>query len=212
MITKYDILESIRKKDIYLVKNFTDQMPSWKEIDILYDASANSENLRFPSFGTMVVDKSNKYVNYYNDFIKFFENLTSWHFSEALTIIHFINKNNNIISDNYAKKISEKFYQDNPKKKPDEVVVSDYNAEPSKYFEPAIHFDASHNFFIQGQGKTLWKIYHDEKLFKECIIEEGDFIYIPQNLSHSVESLCPRFSVSFIFNDPKKFPYLIRNK
>jgi len=156
MITKYDILESIRKKDIYLVKNFTDQMPSWKEIDILYDASANSENLRFPSFGTMVVD--------------------------------------------------------NPKKKPDEVVVSDYNAEPSKYFEPAIHFDASHNFFIQGQGKTLWKIYHDEKLFKECILEEGDFIYIPQNLSHSVESLCPRFSVSFIFNDPKNMPYLIRDK
>lgn len=201
MITKDNILNAINNKDIFLVKNFTNKMPSWKEIDILYDASVNSKNLIFPSFGTMVIDKSDKYINFYNDFINFFKNLTGWHFSRALTIIHFVNKNNNIINDNDVKKISEKFYKDNPKKKPDEVVLSDYSAEPFKYFEPEIHYDKSHNFFIQGKGKTLWKIYYNEKLFKEYIIEEGDLVYIPENLVHSVESLCPRFAVSLIFND-----------
>jgi len=201
MINKFNILESIRKRDIFLQKNFTDQMPSWEKINNLYDKSINSENIIFSSFGTMVVNKSDQYVDFYNDFINFFKDLTNWNFSQALTIIHFINKNNNIINDDYAKKIYEKFYKDNPKKKPNEVVLSDYSAEPLKYFEPEIHHDKSHNFFIQGQGKTLWKIYHDEKLFKEYIIEEGDLVYIPENLMHSVESLCPRFSVSLIFNN-----------
>lgn len=201
MIDKVNILESTRKRDIFLQKNFTDQMPSWEKINVLYDKSINSENVIFPSFGTMVVNKSDQYVDFYNNFINFFKNLTNWHFSEALTIIHFVNTNNNIIDNDYAKKISEKFYKDNPKKKPNEVILSDYSAEPSKYFEPAIHFDTSDNFFIQGKGQTLWKVYHDEKLFKEYIIEEGDLVYIPKNLVHSVESLCPRFSVSLIFVD-----------
>jgi cupin superfamily acireductone dioxygenase involved in methionine salvage len=201
MINKFNILESIRKRDIFLQKNFTDQMPSWEKINNLYDKSINSENVIFSSFGTMVVNKSDQYIDFYNNFINFFKNLTDWNFSQALTIIHFINKNNNIINDDYAKKISEKFYKDNPKKKPNEVILSDYSAEPLKYFEPEIHSDKSHNFFIQGQGKTLWKIYHDEKLFKEYIIEEGDLVYIPENLMHSVESLCPRFAVSLIFNN-----------
>ncbi len=201
MITKYDILESIRKKDIFLVKSFTDQMPSWKKIDTLYDALINSEGIRFLSFGTMVIDESDKYCDFYDNFIEFFKQLTDWHFSKTLTIIHFINKNNNIINDDDAKKISEKFYENNPNKKPSEVVLSDYSAEPFEYFEPQIHFDESENFFIQGQGKTLWKIYHNKKLFKEYVVEEGDLVYIPKNLVHSVESLCPRHAVSIIFDN-----------
>jgi mannose-6-phosphate isomerase-like protein (cupin superfamily) len=201
MINKLNILESIREKDIFLQKNFTDKMPSWEQINNLYDKSINSESVIFSSFGTMVVNKSDQYVDFYNDLINFFKNLTLWHFSQALTIIHFVNKNNNIIDNDCAIEISKKLYKDNPKKKPNDVVLSDYSAEPFKYFEPEIHFDQSHNFFIQGQGKTLWKIYNDKELFKEYIVEEGDLVYIPKNLMHSVESLCPRFAVSLIFND-----------
>lgn len=203
MITKQDIINSTVNRDTFLVKNFTDQMPLWKDINLLYDKTINSEDLNFNSFGTMTISKSNKYVNFYDNFINLFKNIHGGNLYNPMTIIHLINRTNNVIKDKDAIEFSKKFYKDNhhPWPQKEEMQISDYNAEPREFFSPTIHFDDADGFFIQGEGETLWTIYHDEKIFKQHILKYGDMMYIPKNLYHSVESLSVRFSVSISFSD-----------
>lgn len=201
MISKQDIINCINNRDVFVVKDFTKSMPLWKDIDFLYDQVTNPKDLNFASFGTMVISQSEKYCNFYDDFIELFKNIHGGNLYNAMTIIHFINRTNNVINDSDAKKFSEKFYKDNSHPWPTDLKISDYNAEPREHFAPTIHCDDADGFFIQGEGETLWTIYREDRVLKEYTLSFGDMMYIPKNLYHSVESLSPRFSVSISFAD-----------
>lgn len=207
MITKQNLINCINNKDILFVKNFTDKTPSWKDIDSLYNFQLNSKDILFPAFGAVIFKNSQKYINFYDDFINFLKKITNGEMYSALTILSFYNNHNNIVDNNDAKELLNKVNKDNKNKKPDEITLYDYGVEPKNFFFPTIHCDESHNFFIQGEGSTLWKIYDNADLIenknitKTIIAEKGDFIYIPKNLFHSVEPLSPRFSVSLTFSD-----------
>lgn len=201
MISKKDIVDSIDNRDVFVVRNFTDSMPYWKDINFLYDRAIGSQDLKFASFGTMVISQSEKYCNFYNDFIKLFTDIHGGNLYNAMTIIHFINRTNNVIDDKDALEFSKKFYNDNTHPWPTDLKISDYNAEPRDHFAPTIHCDDADGFFIQGKGETFWTIYNENKIIKEYTMKFGDMMYIPKNLYHSVESLSPRFSVSISFSD-----------
>ena len=163
MITKQDIENSRKNRDTFLVKNFTDRMPSWNDINKLYDNALNKEPSMFNSFGTMVIPNSQKYCKLYDDFINFFKTLDTGIISNAMTIIHFINRNDNVIKNNDCLNLSKKFYKDNPHPWPQDMKISDFGAEPKENFAPMIHSDGADGFFIQGEGKTLWNIHHVSK-------------------------------------------------
>lgn len=207
MITKQNLIDSINNQDILLVKSFTDKTPSWKDIDNLYNSQLNSNDILFKMFGSVVFKNSEKYTNCYDEFIYFFKKLINSKMYSAITVVNFYNNHNNIVYDNDAKELLKKINENNTNKKPNDIILYDYGIEPKNFFRPSIHSDQSHNFFIQGEGSTLWKIYdnaeiiENKEIIKTITAEKGDFIYIPKNLFHSVETLCPRFSVTFAFDD-----------
>lgn len=75
-----------------------------------------------------------------------------------------------------------------------------------------IHNDAAHNFIIQVEGTTHWKVgsncylndninlssfKDDDILSIDTILEPGDAIFVPAYVYHSAKSLSKRVSISF---------------
>jgi len=200
IITKNDLTESQKNKKIFVVKNFDKNFPSWSDINDLYELSKKTKYLDFNSFATMIIANPHQKVNFYKDIIELLSNLHEGSLQFSMTIIGFINRTNNINDDLNAKSLSNKFFIDNPKKIPQEVIVSDKTAKPAEYFDPEIHSDPEDRFFVQGSGQTLWKIFDDkQKITDEVLLNSGDLAYIPKGLLHSVEALSPRHSVSLAF-------------
>lgn len=82
-----------------------------------------------------------------------------------------------------------------------------------------IHADSTDNFLFHVRGKIRWYIYKEfvthnyhpkeEDVTVSRIIEldEGDLLYIPKGLFHRVETLSPRISISFHFQERGNKPY-----
>ena len=79
-----------------------------------------------------------------------------------------------------------------------------------------VHKDASHNFIVQIDGTTHWKVgskkymqnesninnfYDDDVLSIDQILEPGDAMIIPSNIFHGAHSLSKRVSISFPIPD-----------
>lgn len=158
-----------------------------------------------------IMDKF-KILNFYNDVVKTFSKIHNGHIKFVMLIIAFMNRNNNVIDDSDCLKIAEKFYLDNPKKIPQELIINKYSIEgwPNSYWDPPIHFDAEDRVFIQGSGQTLWKIFDDNNvLTDEIILSSGDLAYIPARLRHCVESLCARHSVSIALSEDNQIRQML---
>ena len=79
-----------------------------------------------------------------------------------------------------------------------------------------VHKDSAHNFIIQIQGNTHWKvgskIYTDQErnisnfldddiILVDTVLEPGDAIFVPAHVYHSTNSLSKRISISFPMPD-----------
>jgi mannose-6-phosphate isomerase-like protein (cupin superfamily) len=204
LITKQDLINATKERKLFVIKDSYKDFPSWEDIDRLYDAVKEDNALDYNSFGTMVIENDPRILKYY---IKAISDISLYHqgkFRFSMIIIHFINKNNNKMTDKNLVNLFSKFTVDNPKKIPEELTIRDDGMDgwPAEAWDPTVHSDKEDRFFIQGSGQSLWKVFHDNKeLNYEVLLSPGDMAYIPKGVIHSVESMCPRHSVSIAFSD-----------
>jgi len=204
LMTKEDLMLATKQRRLHVVKKFYKEFPSWEEINNFYDRAKETETIDYNSFGTMVIQNDIRVLEYYK---KAVSDISLYHGGQVLfsmMIIHFINRNNNAMTDKYLDNLFSKFTTDNSKKIPEELIVHDNGVDgwSVESWDPEVHSDAQDRFFIQGSGQSLWKVFHDNKeLNYEALLSEGDAAYIPKGVIHSVESMCPRHSVSIAFSD-----------
>jgi len=204
MITEKNILQSIQNRDVFVVKNFYDGVPTWNQISNLYDQAKGTKDLEYVSFATMAIRNSSLYSNIYNELISLISKIHNGQLFSALTIIHFISATNNKINDKDAIQLKDKFNSDNTHQWPNHLIITDDGVSPKEDFQPTIHSDAADGFFVQGDGESLWRIFDNfDNLRYTHVLSRGDLMYIPRDIRHSVESLCPRHAVSISFDDYK---------
>ena len=204
MITKEDLIKATKERKLFVIKNFCSDFPSWEDLDSFYDLAKENGTIDYNSFGTMVIESDNKILEYYNKAISDISLFHNGHILFSMLIIHFINRNNNVMTDVHLNKLFSKFITDNSKKIPTEITIKDDGVDgwPRESWDPTIHSDQQDRFFIQGTGQSLWKVFYDNKeLNYEVLLMEGDMAYIPNGVIHSVESMCPRHSVSIALSD-----------
>jgi len=204
LIKKEDLINAKKQKKLFVFENYYKNFPSWDDINSLYDAVKENGSLDYNSFGTMVIENDPRILKYY---IKALSDISSYHkgrYRFSMIIIHFINRNNNKMTDKSLVNLFSKFISDNPEKIPEEITIKDDGVDgwPTEVWDPTVHSDKEDRFFIQGSGQSLWKIFHDNKeLNYEVLLSPGDMAYIPKGIIHSVESMCPRHSVSIALSD-----------
>lgn len=85
-----------------------------------------------------------------------------------------------------------------------------------------IHADSTDNFLFHVSGKIRWYIYEefsekggrieDATLEEVVDLDDGDLLYIPKGKYHRVDTLSPRISISFHFQERSEGqPYFRRN-
>lgn len=190
---KEKIISAKKNKNIVLFKNFTNDIFSWNDFFNIFKNAEKNNKIRFVSFGTCTIDSSEQYTNLFNKLINHLSSIHTGQKISTLSIIHFITGNDNELVDQSGQKFKEYFLNINPNKMPETLP-------PKEAFSPTIHSDPVDGFFIQFQGSTLWKIYYDSKT-EEHYLNSGDMIFIPKELKHSVESMCPRNAISVSFSD-----------
>lgn len=192
LINKELILSAKKNNHVIVEKNFTSYIFSWKNFFDIFKLSEKEKNIRFVSFGTCTIDQSEKYTDLLNNLIDRLSIIHPGKKISALSIIHFVTRNTNDLKDDDGTLFKQHFFDTNPHKMPNVLP-------PREAFEPTIHSDPVDGFFIQFQGSTLWKIYGEKE--EQYTLNSGDLIFIPKNLKHSVESLCPRNAISISFTD-----------
>lgn len=204
MITKQDLATATKERKLFVSEGFYNNFLTWADVDDLYESTRGTKYLDYNSFGTMLIEDTEKVLAYYKDAVKNISTFHSGNIYFAMLIVHLINRNNNVINDKDGEDLAEKFYEENPKKIPEALIVKPDGIDgwPLKSFDPTIHFDPEDRFFIQGSGQSLWKIYNDDEEVTDTItLNPGDLAYIPKKLIHSVESLCPRYAISIALSD-----------
>lgn len=190
---KESILVAKADGNVIVNKKFTKNILSWKDFSDIFDLAYIKNGIRFASFGTCTIDKSEQYTNIFDKLVDEISNIHPGKKISVLSIVHFITRNNNDLDDALGKSFKENFLSKNPEKMPNVLP-------PREAFEPTVHADPVDGFFIQFQGSTLWNIYYESNI-EEHILFPGDSIFIPKGLRHSVESLCPRNAVSISFSE-----------
>jgi mannose-6-phosphate isomerase-like protein (cupin superfamily) len=204
LMTKENLISATKERRLHVVKNFYKDFPSWKDIDDFYDRAKETETIVYNSFGTMVIENDARVLEYYKKAVSDISLSHKGHVLFSMMIIHFINRNNNAMTDNNLSSLFSKFTTDNPKKTPQELTIHDNGVDGwgTEFWDPAVHSDQQDRLFIQGSGQSLWKVFHDnEEINYEVLLSEGDAAYIPKGVVHSVESMCPRHSASIAFSD-----------
>lgn len=201
MITKKDLIYAKQQRQLHVVKNFYSKHLTWSQVNDIYDLD---NGIEYSSFGTMVIANKENIVNNYNEPLDEISKAHSGEVKFGTIIIHIINDNNNLVEDPDCQSLVNKFYRDNPKKIPSELSVKDDGIYgwPDGVWAPTIHSDPEDRFFIQGNGKTLWKTFDDsQNITNTVVLEPGDLTYIPKGLLHSVDSLSVRHSITVAFSD-----------
>ena len=92
------------------------------------------------------------------------------------------------------------------------------NQKHAKTF--SIHADSTDNFLFHVRGKIRWYIYKEfhnkgmpyrpdsTTLLDSFVLDEGDLLYIPKGQFHRVETLSPRISISFHFQERGDKPFI----
>lgn len=185
------VIKNKTDNKIFIEKKIIKDTYSWIDFFDIFKKAKYNNGVRFVSFGTCTIDKSEQYTDIFNNIVNDLSAIHPGNKISVLSIIHFITRNNNDIYDENGNIFKKYFFETNPDKVP-EIMP------PKEAFEPTIHSDPVDGFFIQLEGSTLWKIYNDFNI-EEHILTAGDLIFIPKGLRHSVESLCPRIGISISF-------------
>jgi mannose-6-phosphate isomerase-like protein (cupin superfamily) len=197
-ITKNDLILATEQKKIYISRNFLTNPPSWSDISEVYDLD---KKIVYMSFGTFQAQEKEIIFSYYKEVIDGINKIYKGYPLFGMIIVHFINRNNNIISDPECLSLFNRFSKNNPKEIPEDVTVKDYGIDGGNW-EPKVHFDRENRFFVQGGGQTLWRLFDDSNNLTDAIVlNPGDLAFIPKGLLHSVESLGPRHAISIAFSD-----------
>lgn len=200
-MTKEDLISATKQRRLHVVKDFYSDHPSWEDIDHFYDLAKETKTIYYNSFGTMVIQEDARVLDYYKKAVSDISLHHQGNLLFSMMIIHFINNNNNVMTDNNLSKLFSKFNTDNPNKKPEGLIIHD-NGVDGDSWDPIVHSDEQDRLFIQGSGQSLWKVFHHNKeLNYEILLSGGDAAYIPKGVIHSVESMSPRHSVSIAFSD-----------
>ena len=192
MFTTQDVLNAIQNKHILLSKNIFPDTARWSDMLNLYDIA--EKKTRYISFGAMSIDNSEKYIKSFDEIINVLSAVHPGKKIAAMSIVHFLSRHTNELEDPDGCAMRDQFFDKNPQKRPEKPIAF-------HEFVPTIHLDPVDGFYIQGDGSTLWRIYADNDVIEEHTVERGDVMFIPKDLVHSVESLCPRHAVSIAFQD-----------
>ena len=191
-ITIKDILNAKKNKEILVIRNSFFNVPKWIDFDNIFNKAFKEEKVHYQSFSSMTINNSENYSNIFNKILSDVLKLHNGKKIGIMSIIHFQNANNIILTDKDSKILYQSFVKNNNHNIPDNF---DYNL-----LKPTIHSDPVDGFFIQCEGKTEWIEYGYPDM-KKHIVNPGDMLYIPSGLKHSVDSLCPRASISISFHD-----------
>jgi len=204
IITKQNLIDAKKERKLFVVKDFCKDFPSWEYVDNFYDLAKETKTIDYNSIGTFVIEEDPRVFDYYKKAISDISLFYKGHVMFSMMIVHFINRNDNRMIDKNLKNLFSKFTMDNSKKIPVELTIKEDGVDgwPIEWWDPTVHSDAEDRFFIQGSGQSLWKVFHDNKEINyEVLLSPGDMAYIPKGVIHSVESMCPRHSVSIAFSD-----------
>lgn len=204
LITKQDLINATKERKLFVIKDFYKDFPSWKSIDEFYDFAKNRKTIEYNWFGGMVAVEDRKRIEHYRKAMLDIFSCHRGHVLYSMMIISFLNRNNNLMTDKHLIDLYLKFAIDNPIKIPKQITVVDdgFSGIKKEDLAPGVHSDPEDRFFIQGNGQTLWKVFHDNKeLNYEILLNQGDMAYIPKGVFHSVDAMSPRHSVSIAFGD-----------
>ena len=197
-------MSATKQRRLHVVKDFYKDFPSWESIDEFYDFAKKSGTIEYPWFGGMVAVVDRKGIDYYSKAMSDILSCHKGHVLYSLMIISFVSRNNNLMTDKNLIDLYSKFAIDNPIKIPKEIIITQDGLSGIKKedWEPKVHSDPEDRFFIQGNGQTFWKVFHDnQELNYEILLSQGDMVYIPKGVFHSVDAMSPRHSISIAFSD-----------
>jgi mannose-6-phosphate isomerase-like protein (cupin superfamily) len=180
----------VSNKIIFLGKVFEDT-PDWNFFYDIFKKSLEIEKAGLHAPGTLTIDNTETYTNELDGILETVKSFHPGKMITALSIIHFMNANNNDVP-----QAAESFYKDflgaNPNKLPPGFDF--------KLFQPATHTDPVDGFYIQCEGQTTWRAFYDDHT-DEYLVNSGEALYVPKGVFHSVESMNVRSALSISFYD-----------
>lgn len=191
ILSKQAIKDAKDSNKIIFLKDAVKDIPVWETFYDVFKESLKDDHagMHFP--GTLTIDNSEKYTRSFDNLINILDNLHPGEKIAVLSIIHFVNAHNNVVPE-----AAEAFYRDF-------VGANKHNITPDfdlRLLKPTIHSDPVDGFYIQCEGQTTWRAFYDDKT-EEYQVNPGDMLYIPKGVSHSVESMNVRASLSISFFD-----------
>jgi mannose-6-phosphate isomerase-like protein (cupin superfamily) len=190
-LSKQTIKDAKDNNKIIFLKDAVSDTPTWQVFYSIFKESLKdgSAGMYFP--GTLTVDNSEKYTRSFDNLISILDNLHPGEKIAVLSIIHFVNAHNNVVPE-----AAEAFYRDFVGANQDNITP-DFDL---RLLKPEIHSDPVDGFYIQCEGQTTWRAFYEDKT-EEYQVNPGDMLYIPKGVSHSVESMNVRASLSISFFD-----------
>lgn len=197
-ITKNDIALAIQQKKMHISRNFMPKNLSWSDIGEIYDLD---KNVIYISWASFQAQEKEIIFSYYKHVLDSIGEIYKGYPLFGMVIVHLVSRNNNTLSDPDFLNLSNKFFENNPKKIPGNMVIRDHGLDGDSW-DSTVHFDKENRVYVQGGGQTLWKLFDDSHSLTDAIIlNPGDLVFIPKGLVHSVESLGPRHSLSIALSD-----------
>jgi mannose-6-phosphate isomerase-like protein (cupin superfamily) len=194
MLSKQEIKDAKDNNKIIFLKDAIKDTPVWETFYNVFKESLkdNKAGMYFP--GTLTVDNSEKYTRSFDNLINLLDNVHPGEKIAALSIVHFVNAHNNLIPE-----AAEAFYKHFASANQDNITP-DFDLSLLK---PEIHSDPVDGFYIQCEGQTIWRAFYKD-WEQEYFVNPGDLLYIPKGVSHSVESMTVRASISISFFDKEQ--------
>ena len=187
-----------QQKKMHISRNFMPKNLSWSDIGEIYDLDKNVLYISWASFQSQERDIV---FSYYKHVLDTIGEIYKGHPLFGMVIVHLVSRNNNTVTDPDFVSLYSRFFENNPKKIPDNMIIRDHGLDGDSW-DSTIHFDKENRIYVQGGGQTLWKLFDDShKLTDAIILNPGDLVFIPEGLVHSVESLGPRHSLSIALSD-----------
>ena len=190
-LSKQTIKDAKDNNKIIFFQNAVGNTPTWQIFYDIFNESLKDDKAGMYFPGTLTIDNSEKYTRSFDNLINILNDLHSGEKIAVLSIIHFVNAHNNIVPE-----AAEAFYRDFVNANQDNVTP-DFDLSLLK---PEVHSDPVDGFYIQCEGQTTWRAFYGDNV-EEYQVNPGDMLYIPKGVSHSVESMNVRASLSISFFD-----------
>lgn len=190
MISKQDIAKAIDEPQILIWENAFENTPSWEQfINHCHDRFNNES---FPSIqASDPKDTIIHGVNIREHFYLLVAEATDDFFPQCKEVEEYLNS---IMDTDLFGRFS---------------LINFVGGEESI----GIHADPRHSFYWQTKGSSVWKTWNTDPLERkdglssvpdnEILINEGDLIFVPHGVWHSVDTPLPRTAISFMYELPK---------